>query len=472
MTGGAGALASPQFAEDSPRLEAEVAMAWRRSGKENGHPKNLTNDLAKAARPLTNPADLDPLMDAIGDARYVLLGEASHGTSEFYTWRTELSKRLITERGFSFIGVEGDWPDCYRVNRYVKGMRDSGENARDVLHAFERWPTWMWANREVIELTEWLREHNRRRPAEKQVGFYGLDVYSLWDSMRAVMEYLERVDPQFATAARRAYNCFEPYAEDVQEYARATALVPTSCEDEAVAVLRALRGKAREFADDGRESFFDAEQNALVARNAELYYRTMVRGGPSSWNVRDHHMVETLERLMAHHGRDAKAIVWEHNTHIGDARFTDMARAGMVNVGQLVRQAHDRDGVMLVGFGTHRGTVIAAEEWGAPMERLHVPAARNDSFEHFMHDAAVGDALLIFDGSDDGGIRGLDEPIGHRAIGVVYDPDHERWGNYVPTIVPRRYDAFLYIDETRAVDPLHMPVRVDGEMPETYPSGV
>ncbi|HVX38719.1 MAG TPA: erythromycin esterase family protein [Gemmatimonadaceae bacterium] len=290
--------------------------------------------------------------------------------------------------------------------------------------------------------------------------------------MRAVNEYLERIDPQLAAQARRAYNCFEPYAEDVQEYARATAIVPTSCEDEAVSVLRELRARAPQFREDGREGYFNAEQNALVAQNAELYYRTMVRGGPASWNVRDNHMVETLERLMHHHGPNAKAIVWEHNTHIGDARFTDMARAGMVNVGQLVRQAHDRDGVMLVGFASHRGTVIAAEEWGAPMQRMRVPVARPSTFEHAMHDGVGGDALLLFDGSDNGGVRGLDEPIGHRAIGVVYDPGYERWGNYVPTIVPRRYDAMLYIDESRAVDPLHMPVLVDGEVPETYPSGV
>jgi erythromycin esterase len=449
-------------------------MAWTRSrGEVEGSGRrSLSAGLQRIARPLESDSDLDPLLDAIGDASYVLLGEASHGTSEFYTWRTRLSKRLIEERGFSFIGVEGDWPDCYRVNRYVKAMPDSGSDASSVLHAFERWPTWMWANREVIELVEWLREHNARLPDERKVGFYGLDVYSLWDSMRAVMEYLQRIDPQFAAAAKRAYNCFEPYAEDVQEYARATALVPTSCEDEAIAVLRELRSRAPQFREDGREGFFNAEQNALVAKNAELYYRTMVRGGPASWNVRDHHMVETLDRLVKHHGPNAKAIVWEHNTHIGDARFTDMARAGMVNVGQLVRQAHERDGVMLVGFGTHRGTVIAAEEWGEPMERMRLPAARPGSFEEAMYDAAVGDALLIFNGADDGGVPGLGEPIGHRAVGVVYDPDHERWGNYVPTIVPRRYDSFLYIEETRAVDPLHMPVRVDGEVPETYPSGV
>ena len=433
---------------------------------------DLVAGLKKIARPLSTPADLDPLIDAVGDARFVLLGEASHGTSEFYTWRTEISKRLIEEHGFSFIAVEGDWPDCYRVNRYVKGMPDSGSSARDVLHAFERWPTWMWANREIVALVDWMHEHNRSLPEDRQAGFYGLDVYSLWDSMRAVTEYLQRIDPQLARTAIRAYNCFEPYAEDAQEYARATALVPTSCESEAVSVLRRLRERAPEFAGDGRESYFNAEQNALVARNAELYYRTMVRGGPGSWNVRDLHMTETLDRLMAHHGPRAKAIVWEHNTHVGDARFTDMARAGMVNVGQVVRERHGRDGVLLVGFGTHRGTVIAAEEWGAPMERMRVPAARDGSFEDLMRDTNCGDALLLFDGSDNGGVAGLDSPLGHRAIGVVYDPDRERWGNYVPTIVPRRYDAILYIDETRAVDPLHMPVRVDGEVPETYPSGV
>lgn len=431
----------------------------------------LADELKRIARPLGGKGDLDPLMERIGDARYVLLGEASHGTSEFYTWRTEISRRLIEERGFSFIAVEGDWPDCYRVNRYVKHLDKNARNAGEVLHAFERWPTWMWANREVVELVEWLHAHNTGRAPEAQAGFYGLDVYSLWDSMRAVDEYLQRVDPKLASAARKAYNCFEPFQEDEHDYARATALVPTSCEDEAVSVLRALRGKAPEYRQDGLEGFFDAEQNALVAKNAELYYRTMVRGGPGSWNVRDRHMVETLDRLMEHHGPDAKAIIWEHNTHIGDARFTDMARAGMVNVGQLVREAASDRHVVLVGFGTHRGTVIAAEEWGAPMERMRVPAARGDTFEEAMHHAVGGDALLIFNGSDDGGVPGLDEPIGHRAIGVVYDPACERWGNYVPTIVPRRYDAFLFIDETRAVDPLHFPIHAGLEPPETYPSG-
>ena len=447
-------------------------MMRKRTERKLEQSKLIADGVSRRALPLSDPADLDPLIERIGNATFVLLGEATHGTSEFYQWRAALSRRLIEERGFSFVGVEGDWPDCYRVNRYVKSYADSGDSARDVLHAFERWPTWMWANREVAEFAEWLRDHNRRLSPERQAGFYGLDVYSLWESMHAVVGYLESVDPALARAARMAYGCFEPYAEDAQQYARATAIVPTTCEREAVSVLGALRRKATEYSEDGRDAFFNAEQNALVAKNAELYYRTMVRGGPTSWNVRDSHMVETLERVMVHHGPMAKAIVWEHNTHIGDARFTDMARGGMFNVGQLVRQEHDADDVVLVGFGTHRGTVVAGEEWGAPMRRMRVPPAREGSFEHALHVSDAGDMLLLFNGTDDGGITGLEEPIGHRAIGVVYDPRHEHWGNYVPTIVPRRYDAFIHIEETVGVDALHMPVLVDGEPPETFPSGM
>jgi erythromycin esterase len=445
--------------------------------KQHDASEALIARLRRAAQPLATPGDLDPLLEAIGDARFVLLGEATHGTSEFYTWRAEISKRLIREKGFSFIAVEGDWPDSYRVNRYVKGKPDAGTSAEAVLHAFARWPTWMWANREVVDLVEWLRENNQRLMSEQRVGVYGLDVYSLWESMAAVTEYLERVDPPAARIARRAYSCFDPYYEDAQEYARATALVPVSCENETITMLRALRARAPEYREDGRDSFFNAEQNALVAQNAERYYRTMIRGGPASWNVRDNHMVETLERLAAHHGPLSKAIVWEHNTHIGDARFTDMARHGMVNVGQLVRQAHGEgpskgDGVALVGFGTHHGTVIAGSEWGAPMERMQMPVAHAGSWEDVAHRALAGNGLFVFDGSTNGGIPDLDQPIDHRAIGVVYDPSAERWGNYVPTIIPRRYDAFFFIDETRAVNALHMPVTVETELPETYPSGM
>ena len=442
-----------------------LSRAWRGASPDEA----LKSEIRSLAQPVNSIRDLDPLIEATGDSRYVLLGEATHGTSEFYKWRAAISRRLILEKGFSFIAVEGDWPDCYAVNRFVKHV--AGDNADKVLHSFSRWPTWMWANREVVDLANWLATHNSMAPASRQIGFFGLDVYSLWESMHAVVEYLEKMDSALASSARRAYSCFEPYDEDAQEYARATALVPTSCEDEAVSMLQALRSRASELKEDGPDAYFNAEQNALVTRNAEMYYRTMVRGGPASWNVRDNHMVETLERLIEHHGPNAKAIVWEHNTHVGDARFTDMARSGMVNVGQLVRQAHEREGVFLVGFGTHRGTVIAGREWGAPMEKMRVPEAREGSYEAAMKQAGVGDSMFIFDRKRKSSYAEMSAPRGHRAIGVVYDPRTEHWGNYVPTILPERYDAFLYIEETKAVDPLHMAVVVDGEPPETFPSG-
>jgi erythromycin esterase-like protein len=422
------------------------------------------------AYPLRSPEDLDPLLDRIGEARYVLLGEASHGTAEYYDWRTHLTKRLIREKGFSFMAVEGDWPACYRVNRYVKGLADSGESAREVLHAFERWPTWMWANEEIVILTEWLRRHNDKLPGGEKVGFYGLDVYSLWESLYTILGYLKRVDSSALPAAWRALRCFEPYGEDVQEYARATRLIPTSCEDEVIALLDELRHKAPAHRPDGREGYFQAEQNALVLKNAESYYRAMVRGGPDSWNIRDRHMTETLERLMAHHGPHAKAVVWEHNTHIGDARFTDMAEDDMVNVGQLVREGHDPDDVVLVGFGSHRGSVIAGEEWDAPMEKMPVPPARPGSWEDVLHQAGSEDKLLLF--TEGNGEGPLAEPRGHRAIGVVYHPPYEHLGNYVPTVLPRRYDAFLYFEESEALHPLHIAADLTREEPETFPSGV
>ena len=428
----------------------------------------LADRLREKVCPLRDPQDLDPLVERAGEARQVLLGEASHGTSEYYTWRTRISQRLIEEKGFSFIAVEGDWPDCYRVNRYVKGYPGSGKSAREVLETFERWPTWMWANEEVVELVEWLKSYNEGLPNEEKVGFYGLDVYSLRESMEEVISYLEREDPAAVGAARRAYRCFEPYGEDVREYARATALVPTSCEDEVVAVLSELRRRPSGYEEDGREARFDAEQNALVARNAETYYRTMVRGGGASWNVRDRHMVETLVRLTRYHGLKSRGILWEHNTHIGDARYTDMGRAGMVNVGQLVREEWGEENVALVGFGSYGGSVIAGAEWGAPMERMAVPPARQGSWENVLHRVGIGDGLLMLGGLEDE----LLEPRPHRAIGVVYDPAYERYGNYVPTTLGRRYDAFVYLDQTHALRPLHAPWSGEPEEPETYPSGV
>ncbi|MDB4948095.1 MAG: erythromycin esterase [Gemmatimonadetes bacterium] len=430
---------------------------------------DIIRAIGQAARPLASDADLDPLLERIAGARVVLLGEASHGTSEFYTWRHRISARLVAEHGFGFIAVEGDWPDCYRLNRWVKGWADAEGGARQVLHAFERWPTWMWANEEVAALGEWMRGWNSDQAPERRAGFYGLDVYSLFDSMSAVIGYLEDADPPAAARARRAYGCFDPYESDVQDYAMATMLVPTTCEDEAVRMLVELQGLTGELADGDPEAFFNAEQNALVARNAERYYRAMVRGGSASWNVRDTHMVETLERLLDHHGPDAKAIVWEHNTHVGDARATDMARVGMVNVGQLARQRWG-DEAVIVGFSSYEGSVIAGAEWGAPMRRVPVPPAREGSWEALLHAAGSGDKLIFTDDLDE--VPGALEPRGHRAIGVVYNPENERYGNYVPSVLPYRYDALLHIDRSRAVQPLHMEPHPDAEPPETFPSGM
>jgi erythromycin esterase len=439
----------------------------------HGTTADLANQVRALARPLEQHDDLDALLRRIGDARYVLLGEASHGTAEYYAWRTAISQRLIREKGFSFIAVEGDWPDCARVNRFVKGRSDADGSARDALDAFARWPTWMWANEEVLELAQWLRAHNDRQPEARKVGFYGLDVYSLWQSLRAVLTWLRRYRPEALPAARRAVECFEPYGIDGHDYARAAGWVDTSCEADVRALLTEMRRAAGAGRNGGGpEAVFDAEQNAVVIANAERYYRTMIGGGPDSWNVRDRHMAETLDRLMRHHERQrpgAKAIVWAHNTHVGDARFTDMAAAGMVNIGQLARDAHAADGVVLVGFGSYEGTVLAGREWEAPMERMSLPAARPDSWEDVFHRAAGRDALLLCPRDATPEMRHW---RGHRAVGVVYRPESET-GNYVPSVLPRRYDAFLYLDVTAALHPLPgVRARDEREVPETFPSGV
>jgi erythromycin esterase len=295
-------------------------------------------------------------------------------------------------------------------------------------------------------------------------------VYSLWDSLHAVLRYLEQYDPAALEAAKQAFRCFEPFAEDVQDYARHTLRVPQACAGQLAALLAGLRARAHEPGAPGHEAWFDAEQNALVARNAETYYHTMVRGSAASWNVRDEHMVETLERLLQHYGPQSKAIVWAHNTHIGDARATDMVRTGMINLGQRMRERLGHGAVVLVGFGSYQGSVIAADEWEAPLARLPVPPARTGSWEELFHRAGARDQLLLLqDLADDPAAL---EPRGHRAIGVVYHPSLERWGNFVPSVLPRRYDAFVHLERTRALSPLHLPRSVPHELPETYPSGM
>ncbi len=431
----------------------------------------LQTDLLRKSHPLNSAEDLDALVESLAGSRVVMLGEASHGTHEYYTWRARISKRLVEEHGFSFIGVEGDWPDCYKINRYVKNYKDAGEDAETVLRNFNRWPTWMWANWETAAFTEWLYGHNLSKGKSQKAGFYGLDVYSLWDSLDAIINYLEKEDPEAAEVARRSVHCFEPYRgeDDGQKYARATnRIVPDNCEEEVLALLKQLSSGAPQHNHDP-EAAFNAEQNALVAVNAEKYYRVMMQPGPDSWNVRDMHMMETLDRLLNYHGPESKAIIWEHNTHVGDARATDMARGGLWNIGQLAREKYGKDKVSLVGFGSFKGSVIAGDYWGAPMEKMPVPEAREGSWENLLHQQSPSDRYFL--STDLVKSQRLKRTIPHRAIGVVYHPERERYGNYVPSIIPERYDAFIYLDQTKGLHPIKITEQLQ-KIPETYPWNV
>lgn len=414
-----------------------------------------------------------PALDVIGDASFVLIGEASHGTHDFYELRAELTRRLITEKGFSAVAVEADWPDAYRVNRYVRGESED-KNADEALAGFERFPTWMWRNTVVMEFVEWLREYNRSFTDERRAGFYGLDLYSLFRSMEAVVQYLEEVDPDAARRARYRYGCFEHFGEDSQAYGYAASFdLSQSCEDEAVRQLRELQergfGEAR---NDGADDFFAAEQNARLVKNAERYYRSMFRGRASSWNLRDSHMMETADNLIEHHrrtGRPTKMVVWAHNSHLGDARATEMGRHGELNLGQLFRQRHDGDAI-LIGMTTHTGTVTAAQDWDAPGERKVVRQSLPGSYERLFHDTGIERFFLPLQG---GKPSPVPSQLLERAIGVIYRPDSERVSHYFVADLASQFDGVYHLDETRALEPLEKHERwVEGEVPETFPSGV
>jgi erythromycin esterase-like protein len=438
------------------------------------HARNRDEALA-----LTGPASLDPLLERVGDARYVLLGEASHGTADYYRLRDELTRRLIEEKGFSFVAVEGDWPDCQAVHASVTGAPDAPEDPGQVLADLRRWPAWMWGNTDVAAFARWLRGFNGGRPPGRRVGFYGLDVYSLWESLHAVLGHLREHDPDRVEPALAAYRCFEPYAEDPRAYALATGVTPAGCEPEVVALLTEMRERAARTAGaDGPAGEFAARQHAEILAGAERYYRAMLASGPGAWNVRDHHMAATLDRLMEHHGEGAKAVVWAHNSHVGDARATDMADTGMVNLGQLIRERHIGRGVVLVGFGSYSGTVVAAERWGDVPRVMEVPPARSGSLEDLLHGALPGRrALLLFPHvqlqhvPSTGPAEWYHEEHGHRAIGVVYRPRHEHMGHYVPTVLAQRYDAFCWLDRTEALTPLR-PLAEPSREEQTWPAGV
>lgn len=424
-------------------------------------------------------SDYDSLIEHAGSCRFVLIGEASHGTHEFYRERAQITKRLIEEKGFLAVAVEADFPDAYRLNRYVRGV-ETDTTSVEALGGFKRFPHWMWRNADVLDFIGWLRSHNDEIPAgNSKVGFYGLDLYSLQASIEAVLSYLDKVDPEGARRARERYSCFDHFGEDAAAYGYATGLgIAESCENEVVGQLVELHDRASELAlRDGRvaaDDFFFAEQNARLVKNAEQYYRTMYRSDVSSWNLRDRHMTETLAALDRHlsgAGSKPKIVVWEHNSHVGDARATEMAKRGEWNVGQLAREVWPGE-CFLIGFTTHWGTVTAATNWGGPAERKRVRPALPDSVEKIFHDIGLERFLLLMDAGSRS-FKALQEPLLERAIGVIYRPETERQSHYFRSRVSKQFDAVIHIDETRAVEPLERTVEWEaGEVMETFPSGI
>ena len=425
------------------------------------------------------PDDFDPVLRLIGNAQFVLLGEASHGTHEFYRIRAEITKRLILENGFTSVAVEADWPDAYRVNRYVQG-RSVDDDAEEALAGFRRFPQWMWRNADVLDFVGWLRAHNDTLPRERRAGFYGLDLYALHSSIEAVLAYLRIVDPEAARRAQARYACFDHFGADPQAYGYATSLgLGPSCEAAVVAQLTDLRRAAAEYAArDGRvepDDFFHAEQNARLVRNAERYYRAMFGDHVQSWNLRDRHMAEMLEALVRFNQdqrrQPEKVVVWAHNSHVGDARATEMSMRGELNLGQLVRTRHGLDAVG-IGFLTYGGTVTAASDWDEPAQRMHVRPALPGSYEALFREWGRDNRFVDLT-RDDPAIRRLAEPYLERAIGVIYRPETERHSHYFRARLTQQFDGVLYYDTTRAVEPLERTGLWErGEVAETFPSAL
>ena len=443
-------------------------------------PGRDTVDLVRSrARPLSgSPDQYQPLIDAVRDARVVLLGEATHGTHEFYRERAFITRRLIAECGFSAVAVEGDWPDVYRINRFVRGTgRD--EDGVEALGDFGRFPTWMWRNADVLDFVGWLRSHNDALPAAARAGFYGLDLYSLRSSTQAVLAYLDKVDPAAAARARTRYGCFDRFGDELQQYGYAAGFgLGESCERQVISQLVELHQRRAEYAArDGRvapDDYFFAEQNARLVRNAEAYYRTMFQGHIESWNLRDRHMAETINELLAFLDRSrpgARLVIWAHNSHLGDARATQMGESGELNVGQLAREKFGSRAV-LVGFTTYQGTVTAASEWDGPAHRKHVRPAVHGSYERLLHETGIPRFLLPLR-ADVTLAAALRTPRLERAIGVLYLPQTERHSHYFHARLPDQFDYVIHFDETRAVEPLEKTALwQSGELADTYPSGL
>ena len=433
-------------------------------------------DLVRAnAVALDSALDVDPILELIGDARVVLIGEATHGTHEFYQARALVTQQLIASRGVNVVAAEADWPDAFRANRWVRGNGDD-RSAADALADFTRFPRWMWRNRVVVQFLEWLRDHNLRQPPPAQAGFFGLDLYSLHRSIEAVVRYLERVDPAGAAHARQRYACFDVFGSDPQVYGHATTRgIEPSCEREVVTQLADLKRRAADYSSrDGRvavDEYFSAEQNARLVSDAERYYRAMFSSGHASWNLRDRHMMATLEAVIGHTTRmngAARAVVWAHNSHLGDARATQMGAQGELNIGQLAREAFGRN-VVSIGFTTHTGSVTAASNWDAPAELMSVRPSLPGSVERLFHDTGLGSFVLDLRGP---GGAALDRPLLERAIGVVYRPRTERHSHYFDASLRRQFDVVVHYDHTRALEPLELWSTHEADLPETWPSGV
>jgi erythromycin esterase-like protein len=440
----------------------------------------LSIAIASYAHPLNGTAnDYDPLLEMIGDARFVLLGEATHGTHEFYRERARITQRLIAEKGFTAVAVEADWPDAYSVNRYVRGLNVDGNSER-ALSGFQRFPTWMWRNKDVVDFIDWLRNYNDSLTADRsKAGFYGLDLYSLYTSIDEVLRYLEGIDPEAAHRAKDRYSCFGHYDQDNERYGYTAGLgLSQACENQVIAQLRDLRLHAKEYKEQddqlAKDDFFYAEQNARLVINAEKYYRTMFHGRISSWNLRDRHMMETLSALAQHLSqpdKPSKIVVWEHNSHVGDARATEVGQQGEWNVGQLARELYVDDAV-LVGFTTYQGTVTAASRWDAPAERKKVRPALAGSYEEAFHQTGISRFMLPLRDQTPAA-QALSDNRLERAIGVIYLPETERQSHYFHARLSRQFDAILHFDETHAVEPLEYGVSWQAdEAPPTFPAGL
>ena len=442
----------PRRARPSPKLdETELAKA-----------------VASSCEKFTDieSADLAPLLRRIGDAHVVLIGEATHGTAEFYRMRARITRELIERKGFSFVAIEGDWPDAARVDHYVR----HAEFPPSEWTAFARFPTWMWRNEETREFVDWLRLRNSSFEPERRAAFHGLDLYSLHSSIRSVLGYLEEVDPHSARIARLRYGCLTPWQSDPATYGHA-ALTGRyrSCEDSVIAVLKDLRKREQAYAEHDGERFLDAAQNALLVANAEEYYRIMYYGSRASWNLRDQHMFDTLVNLLKHHGPESKGIVWAHNSHVGDANATEMSNRGEHNIGQLCKERFGR-GAYSIGFGTDSGTVAAATDWDGPMLIKNVRPAIDNSYERLCHDSGEPLFLLPLHIGAAASIQGLSKPRLERAIGVIYRPETERESHYFQAVLPEQFDEYIWFDWTRAVTPLATE-KLKG-LPDTYPFGL